>query len=266
MPKGKGPTWEGWAGYPRTSGRLVPRANPTAGLKPGLGAWKPAFPSARGSPGLFPNCPVRAWTRTAQEAQGAHCADSPSWGLGVRCRLSALPARLGTGCGVSRQGAGPRSPLPRGRTAHARPPSRPARAANGPSGRDRPPAPQWAALGPVSPGAPTPPPPQPGRPPSAGLGAPGEQEAGQSPRKPPALRLDPRARLGESLDADSAGRRGGHHVPAPSAHVACLSDSTPRLRSGLSPRAGLAGGQGSEGAAEKGAQHPYGRELGGSYC
>lgn len=168
MPKGKGPTWEGWAGYPRTSGRLVPRANPTAGLKPGLGAWKPAFPSARGSPGLFPNCPVRAWTRTAQEAQGAHCADSPSWGLGVRCRLSALPARLGTGCGVSRQGAGPRSPLPRGRTAHARPPSRPARAANGPSGRDRPPAPQWAALGPVSPGAPTPPPPQPGRPPALG--------------------------------------------------------------------------------------------------
>ena len=125
MPKGKGPTWEGWAGYPRTSGRLVPRANPTAGLKPGLGAWKPAFPSARGSPGLFPNCPVRAWTRTAQEAQGAHCADSPSWGLGVRCRLSALPARLGTGCGVSRQGAGPRSPLPRGRTAHARPPPAP---------------------------------------------------------------------------------------------------------------------------------------------
>lgn len=125
MPKGKGPTWEGWAGYPRTSGRLVPRANPTAGLKPGLGAWKPAFPSARGSPGLFPNCPVRAWTRTAQEAQGAHCPDSPSWGLGVRCRLSALPARLGTGCGVSRQGAGPRSPLPRGRTAHARPPPAP---------------------------------------------------------------------------------------------------------------------------------------------
>ncbi|XDA73454.1 hypothetical protein R6Z07F_003677 [Ovis aries] len=39
---------------------------------------------------------------------------------------------------------------------------------------------------------------QPGRPPSAGLGAPGEREAGQSPRKPPALRLDPRARLGQS--------------------------------------------------------------------
>ncbi|XDA73484.1 hypothetical protein R6Z07F_003708 [Ovis aries] len=38
----------------------------------------------------------------------------------------------------------------------------------------------------------------PGRPPSAGLGAPGEREAGQSPRKPPALRLDPRARLGQS--------------------------------------------------------------------
>lgn len=89
VPRGRGGQ-SGCAGYPRTSGSLVPRANPTAGLKPGLGAWKPAFPSARGSPGLFPNCPVRAWTRTAQEAQGAHCADSPSWGLGAGGALQAL--------------------------------------------------------------------------------------------------------------------------------------------------------------------------------
>lgn len=89
VPRGRGGQG-GCAGYPRTSGSLVPRANPTAGLKPGLGAWKPAFPSARGSPGLFPNCPVRAWTRTAQEAQGAHCADSPSWGLGAGGALQAL--------------------------------------------------------------------------------------------------------------------------------------------------------------------------------
>lgn len=128
MPKGKGPTWEGWAGWVgRVSQDLRPpgsQSKPHGRAEARPRSLEPCLPLCAGltrcagrspcpSPGLFLNCPVRAWTRSAQEAQGSHCADSPSWGLGVRCRLSALPTPAsGWGVGVTRQGAGPRSPLP----------------------------------------------------------------------------------------------------------------------------------------------------------
>ena len=122
MPKGKGPTWEGWAGWVgRVSQDLRPpgsQSKPHGRAEARPQSLEPCLPLCDGltrcagrspcpSPGLFLNCPVRAWTRSAQEAQGAHCADSPSWGLGVRCRLSALPTPAsGWGVGVTRQGGG----------------------------------------------------------------------------------------------------------------------------------------------------------------
>ena len=60
VPRGRGGQG-GWAGSLRTSGRLVPRANPMAGLKPGLGAWNPAFPSVTGSRAVLAESLPLSW-------------------------------------------------------------------------------------------------------------------------------------------------------------------------------------------------------------
>lgn len=155
MPKGKGPTWEGWAGW---VGRVPQDLRPPGSQSKPHGraearprSLEPCLPLCAGltrcagrspcpSPGLFLNCPVRAWTRSAQEAQGSHGADSPSWGLGVRCRLSALPTPAsGWGVGVTRQGGGASVTPPPAAAPRMRVPRLPPRAPpTAPPGRERP--------------------------------------------------------------------------------------------------------------------------------
>lgn len=242
-----------------------PEQTPRQGLKPGLRAWK--LPSlCAGLSWPVSNCPVRGWTRTAREAQTPALTLPPGgWG----CAAGSQPSRASEGVrGDPLRGRGhppgggasvtpPPAATPRTRACPLRP------AASGASGRDRPGGPPVGCAGACVPlssdSAPA------AARPAAERWAGCSWRAGGRPvpaQKPQPSVWTPGPGWVSLWTPTRQGERGGHHVPAPSAHVACLSDSTPRRRSGLSPRAGLAGGRGSGEPWRRAPSTPMGESWG----